>query len=920
MDHFSPSGLRYLRRRMAEMGSSSPCIDPPTQIRHGGGSITLPWGWAGPEASSPDSASLMGGFWRQAGACSPVELLHLLIVAGFALLFARRLLLSLCHCQGLSPSMRAFPPTIPPSRTFYCISAPAQDILLAFCCTLAASLLSRAPQSHCSGAWDLVISLAPFLLLLASFKAPRRPPRGDSKMGIPGVCSSSSSSPSFSSSSSSPSSSLRHVRSTCSGRQRRGGEGSPTVGGGDEWRRRGGRVDQLANTRRALAAVSAVALYAIESVCATSSSPSLVSSPLALPPSSGGGAACFPLLCGPNASFPPAGAMCWDAPQGGLREVTVGTLSSFAIDAFLGQISSWGGEGGGVWDIFGAGGDLGGRLVAAMSPGGGDVVSVEATVAGLQVGVRGGQGGVHTLAVGVAFQGGLLGAYHSDAAMGGEADYTRVDPEVDVVFGGGRDAVLAAGAGGVRWCGFIAPLEEDPGRDTFDGGVADYILRVTSRGGRARLWLNGTLVAETPDHGGDAVARNGVPLTPRTLTSVSLEWVGSASWGKGERSMRLLWQAPQVPLGVVPSDRLFSAKRAALPVSVRVLPGQPTSAELAEFPGGNGRFQAGARVPFTVHARDAAGNSAASPPGGAVLATLQSNDSQGSGATTSDLLNAGEGTFGGAFPAGVTKAGTAMLAAYNAVVGGLAATYYSGRELEIPAKFQAADGPLAFSAGQGGLSWVPCLEGVGSGGAGFGAVYAGFVRPPAAGEYTLTATVGQASERVRVWVDGRVIIDQWGSLAGLGSAGAVSLPSASDQYHVRVAYRETGGGALAGAGLGLEWETGSLSKELIPSGRLSAAYLLTEAALTIGPAPVDAAASTFAAATVVSAGGVATFSIQARDSYGNDAATGHVEAWLQEGTTRWTVQPTGLEPHPPCPTRLSFPGSCLVPLPIARAI
>lgn len=605
--------------------------------------------------------------------------------------------------------------------------------------------------------------------------------------------------------------------------------------------------------------MSAVALYTIESASA-SSTVALSSSPAPWPPASGRGPSmCVPILCGPSAMAPPSGeSPCLDHSQGGLQEATAGVLSSFLITARDEQVIGWLGD---TWDRTGAVGvgDAGGRLVAELSPGGAHVVSASlapGTTGSINVGVVGGTAGEHLLAVGVAHPGGLLASYFSDPGMAGEADSYGVEPVVDASAASLGHPVVAAGAGGVRWCGYVAPLEVDQGRPQFNGGIQTYTFRISSGEGEARLWLNGTLLAETGKRGGE-VETVGVPLTPRTLTSITLEWMPSAPGG----GVTLRWYSPQVPLEVVPSDRLFSAKSAALPVRVLIQPGPPQSGVITPLQTSPSAGTAGIRVPFAVTVMDVFGNSARAAAGDAVIATVQPVDGLGRGSTSEGIPDASVGVFGGELTS--TRAGPASLSAYTAATGGLSATYYSGAGMEpgVAVKAGAWEGALDYSAGAGGLSSVSSLASLYGG---FGAIYAGFVEPPATGEYTVHAAVGSDSERVKVWVDGKLIVDQWTSLSSTEPSASLPLTAPADQpyYHIRISYREASSGSVSGAGLSLKWESAALSKEVIPSSRLRSASILAEAAIQFKPAPADPATSLLTATSSATAGGLATFFLQ----------------------------------------------------------
>ena len=76
----------------------------------------------------------------------------------------------------------------------------------------------------------------------------------------------------------------------------------------------------------------------------------------------------------------------------------------------------------------------------------------------------------------------------------------------------------------------------------------------------------------------------------------------------------------------------------------------------------------------------------------------------------------------------------------------------------------------------------------------FAVRWSGFVLPSRQDEYTFYATLAggaATSERVRLWVDDALLIDQWGSLgASVGEpSGTISFPLANDYYNLQMDYK-----------------------------------------------------------------------------------------------------------------------------------
>ena len=107
----------------------------------------------------------------------------------------------------------------------------------------------------------------------------------------------------------------------------------------------------------------------------------------------------------------------------------------------------------------------------------------------------------------------------------------------------------------------------------------------------------------------------------------------------------------------------------------------------------------------------------------------------------------------------------------------------------------------------------------------FGVRWVGFVRPSKAQQYTfhipLTAAV---SERVKLWVDNSIIVQQWASIASTAPSGTIGFAAGNGYYDISMVFKSN---VPALNGYQLLWEnTGSgvpnddVSLGKIPSTRL----------------------------------------------------------------------------------------------------
>jgi hypothetical protein len=94
----------------------------------------------------------------------------------------------------------------------------------------------------------------------------------------------------------------------------------------------------------------------------------------------------------------------------------------------------------------------------------------------------------------------------------------------------------------------------------------------------------------------------------------------------------------------------------------------------------------------------------------------------------------------------------------------------------------------------------------------FSVRWTGRIEAPATDVYTFTTT---SDDGVRLWVNGQVIIDNWGDHAPTDNSGIIAL-NAGQLYDVRLEFYENGGGATAR----LLWSTPSMARTVVPKARL----------------------------------------------------------------------------------------------------
>jgi GH43 family beta-xylosidase len=109
-------------------------------------------------------------------------------------------------------------------------------------------------------------------------------------------------------------------------------------------------------------------------------------------------------------------------------------------------------------------------------------------------------------------------------------------------------------------------------------------------------------------------------------------------------------------------------------------------------------------------------------------------------------------------------------------------------------------------------NWGTASPGGGIGADKFSVRWTGQVQPRFTEHYTFTAL---SDEAVQVWIDGKLIIDDWSSHTARYSSGSIDLV-AEQLYDIRVDYRE----GIGAARMELNWFSASQSFQIVPSDRL----------------------------------------------------------------------------------------------------
>ena len=177
----------------------------------------------------------------------------------------------------------------------------------------------------------------------------------------------------------------------------------------------------------------------------------------------------------------------------------------------------------------------------------------------------------------------------------------------------------------------------------------------------------------------------------------------------------------------------------------------------------------------------------------------------------------------------------------QALQGGLQATYYTAVN---PESSITPSNPILFGTGTAyRAKIVPAVQqslttaisgSLDSIDASFGIRYTGFFSPPTSGQsYTFTPAIGgnsalvsSAYERVRLWLDNSLVVDQWSSLATTRPTGTLQFDNANGLYDIKLEYKQDGG-VDEEPQIMLLYSYPAQAEITIPSSRLYQAYDLS---------------------------------------------------------------------------------------------
>lgn len=155
---------------------------------------------------------------------------------------------------------------------------------------------------------------------------------------------------------------------------------------------------------------------------------------------------------------------------------------------------------------------------------------------------------------------------------------------------------------------------------------------------------------------------------------------------------------------------------------------------------------------------------------------------------------------------------------------GLLGQYFKGVELTGPPALKRVDAQVNFDWLEAPGDGLPADQ--------FSVRWSGTVQAPATGKFTF---ITESDDGVRLWVDGRLLIDNWTDHAPIEDKSPEFAMEDGKRYEVIMEFYENGGGAAAK----LMWSGPSTLKQPIPSFRLTPKELTPPGELDVSKLPPD---------------------------------------------------------------------------------
>ena len=446
---------------------------------------------------------------------------------------------------------------------------------------------------------------------------------------------------------------------------------------------------------------------------------------------------------------------------------------------------------------------------------------------------------------------------------------------------------------GVRWAGFL-----DFNRSGNDVLTPFLSVDLGAKDERVKLWLDNVLVI---DQWGSLTSRTNLSaslLLPngRSITEFRILYAGGANITTG---MNLTSNArspipPQVFLAASSATGRSSDLFETEGVTANVQPAAFCAAASMVFGSGVSSGAVASTSTFRILLRDEYGNAAVFPRQRTEF-LMKSKDPPLLLQGTTHELGGKKADLSVSYDIGPSSAGRYPEVSYLYLGEGLQATFY-----KLTGDNHSTDGvihgpALSMTTDFSMTSHAEIHTSVSNP---FSIRWSGFIKATLPQTYTLYPTMTGEDERVKLWVDSKLVVDQWSSLNSTQPLGTVRF-SAAQFYDVAIEYKQitgAGGFSLKGSGIlardmGIDWIDPDPSPRVLPKSLLSHGQLMSgktfEFQLNHGPASSNYTRVAGNFLTLSTAGVSSVFTIDARDAGGARVGVNSTAGYQVLGLLEW---------------------------------
>eukprot|EP00960_Hanusia_phi_P062334 765116-Hanusia_phi.AAC.3 len=503
--------------------------------------------------------------------------------------------------------------------------------------------------------------------------------------------------------------------------------------------------------------------------------------------------------------------------------------------------------------------------------------------------------------------GGLLGEYFNNMWLIGEPSATSIDPDINfnwesyqiAPMGFNNSTFLGNEYMSVRWTGAFKPELSEL-----------YTFSVSADNG-IRFYLDSALVVDNWEANAASMYSATLSAISGLLYDIRLEYRHST----GSANVSLAYNSPSIAQRPISSLRLYNTPVHVFgsPFTSYVSPADTCGSTSFAFGAGLSYTTAGQFSAFTIQALDEYLNYRTKWEDTFVVKTMYPSNTLSREVSGTVGANVMKGKYNVAYM--VTEAGTMNIYASLVVPNGLVATYYDGiastfydasmgnyygsynnpvksrveNDVNLENFYSVVGGGTCACSATGAASGVPsdnlsscsCNSTSLTALNGFAVRYAGFFRPSTASSYTFSVLDQSTStvDRVKLWLDGVLVIDQWNSLDTAQPTATFSFPVTMDYYEILMEFS-----SYNGTDSRLRLQTEQADVQLSQSWKLVQSSYLAQS-IQVEGSPFSVLVSTDVidfsnslifgyGLTIATAGFQGSFQIQAVDKWGNNRTDG----------------------------------------------